>query len=167
MIRLFVYGTLRPGTPCAEHKGAGHTPSCTRCTPGGELADNLRWSYADEPRLARVRGRLYVNPDSERTTWQYPVLVTPGAVRPDDWVTGHLLTLFDDENVRRTVLMELQAGYEARHLTVISHNGLWNERALTFTWPEHERLGRRITSGDWFEYSPPRTTNHKENAPGT
>lgn len=152
MIRLFVYGTLRPG---------------------GELADNLRWSYADEPRLARVRGLLYVNPDSEGQRWEYPVLVADGAEVFDDFVTGHLLTVFDDDNVRRTVLMELQAGYEARHLPVSTPNpmavgGYYTPagRVLTFTWPEC-RVGQRITSGDWFTHCPPRTTNHKENAPGT
>jgi gamma-glutamylcyclotransferase (GGCT)/AIG2-like uncharacterized protein YtfP len=128
MVKLFAYGTLRPG---------------------GSLERSLLSAYSGEPLHATAHGQLFHHVGGDNMNPIYPVAdftIMDGSI-----IHGDILTLDDEDwNVERTFRMEQNAGYQLIQTEVTLDNGL-TETVYAFHFPYSQR-GPRIEDGDWMPF---------------
>lgn len=122
---LFTYGTLRVG---------------------GELSQSMGLARAEPAELVGfTMHHSHFGP--------YPVIRRgPGVVK------GSLYLVSDHRTISNILTMEVRAGYNAEWLYAPNNlrvDGRFVDKGrvfevLAFTWPEYEKVGDIIHSGDWF-----------------
>jgi gamma-glutamylcyclotransferase (GGCT)/AIG2-like uncharacterized protein YtfP len=128
MVKLFAYGTLRPG---------------------GSLKRSLLSAYLEPAEHAMAHGHLFHHAGSTDLNPSYPVAdfsIMDGSV-----IHGDVLTVdVDNFQVQRTTDMEVRAGYQTIETEVTLDSGE-KIKAIAFHYPYKER-GARIIDGDWMPF---------------